>query len=194
MSDQNKIMYDSDEAAKHVTVSGWVSRDGVFWPDKDNPKSAEHHARWGGCTHLTCECGNTHKKTWTICDDCRRKKADERYLAKPYKDWEGEPLCLRDDDTYFFSEDELEYWAEEHEIEDLSIIELVICEPQYATEINADDYFCDLLPEDMYVHDVAPKLAEAIEQVNKVIREEREIMSWVPGKFRTTYKREKADE
>jgi len=188
MSDEQKVMYESDEAAKRVTMTGWLSRDGIFWPDRDDPKFAEHHARWGGCTHLVCECGNEHKKHYTICDSCRAKKDDERYQAMPFKEWEGEPLCLYRDDTYFFSIESLEDWAEEHEIEDLSSIQLVICEPQHAWEIEGTEHYADLLPEDTDLSDVAPLLSAALEDVNEVIREKKEILSWMPGKFRTTVK------
>lgn len=186
---ETKVMYASDEAAKRVTVTGWMSRDGIFWPDGKDPKFAEHHARWGGCTHLICECGNEHRKGWTMCDACRNKKDDERYQAMEYKEWQGEPVCIFRDDTYFFSEDAIIDWAEENEIGDLSTIQLVICEPQTAHEIEGDEYYCDYLPEDMELADVAPKLAAAIEDVNEVIRKEQETLCWMPGKYRTTFKK-----
>lgn len=186
---KKKIMYASDEAAQRVTVSGWISGDGLFWPDGNDPKFAEHHARWGGCTHLVCECGNEYEKNYTMCQSCRSKKSDERYQAMPFKEWEGEPLCLYRDDTYFFDMDSLIDWAEEHEIEDLSTIQLVICEPNHAWEIEGDEYYGDRLPEDTELSYVAPMLAEALEKVNKIIREQQEILSWSAGKFRTTIKK-----
>jgi len=189
MTDE-KIMYASDDAAKRVTMTGWLSRDGIFWPDKNNPEYAEHHARWGGCTHMVCACGNEHRKHYTICDSCIAKKDDERYLSMPFKEWGGEPLCLYRDDTYFFSEDALEDWAEENGVEDLSTVQLVICEPQYAWEIEGTETYGDNLPEDTELYEVAPKLAAALEQVNKIINEEKEILCWMPGKFRTTVKKE----
>ena len=185
---EEKIMYNSDKAAQRVTLSGWMGRDGVFWPDGRDPKISEHLARLGGCTHIVCECGNEHLKRYTMCDSCRAKNNDERYQAMPFKEWGGEPLCLYRDDTYFFCEDDLKYWAEEHEIEDISSIQLVICEPQYAKEIDGDNYYCDYLPEETSLKEVAPKLADALEGVNKVIRNEKEILCWVSGKFRTTIK------
>lgn len=183
---EKKIMYDSDEAAQRVTVSGWMSGNGTFWPDKTDPKFAEYHARWGGCTHLVCDCGKEYEKNYTMCQSCRSKKLDERYQSMPFKEWEGEPLCLYRDDTYFFDIDSLIDWAEEHEIEDLSTIQLVICTQNLAWEINGDEYYYDELPEDTGLSDVAPMLAEALEGVNKVIREKQEILSWSAGKFRTT--------
>lgn len=178
---KEKIMYESDEAAKRVTITGWVSSSGRFYADD------EHLARWDGCTHLVCECGNEHSKNYTMCDSCRSKKDDERYAAMPFKEWEGEPLCLYHDDTYFFSEEALLDWADVHGIEDFSTIQLVICEPETAWELDPDDIYTDYLPEDQYTHDVAPKTAAAFEELNNVIREEKEILCWMPGKNRTTY-------
>lgn len=185
---KEKIMYDSPEAAQRVTLSGWISKDGIFWPDKHDPKFAEHHARWGGCTHVRCDCGAETEKHYTKCLACRNKADDERYAAMPFKEWEGEPLCLYRDDTYFFSEEELLDWADVHGIEDFSTIQLVICKPETAWELEPDEIYTDYLPEDQYTHDVAPKTAAAFEELNKVIREEKEILCWLPGKNRTTYK------
>lgn len=185
MDKQKIIMYDSDDAAKPSTLSGWLSRDGMFFADKNY--DAEHMARWSGCTHKTCKCGNVHEKHWTCCTECRNKKSNERYQDLEYREWSGEPLFLWGGDEYFFSEDDIEYWAEENEINDLSSIKLLICEPQYANDIDGNDLFCDILPEDMCIEDVAPELASAIDNVNKVIREKQEIISWMPSNIRTTY-------
>ena len=71
MEDKEQILYTSDEVAKHVTnIEGWVDRHGRFW-GKD-----EHMARWSGCTHIICpSCGNPTSRNYTICSDCRNKKA-----------------------------------------------------------------------------------------------------------------------
>jgi hypothetical protein len=63
---------------------------------------------------------------------------------------------------------------------------LVICEPNYAWEIN-DDYYCDILPEDHTLADVYPELADAIEKVNEMIRKKETPLSWGAGKYRTSY-------
>ena len=55
------VMYDSPEAATYRTdIKGWVSRDGHFYGD--NGPSAEHGARWSGCTHMNCKCGTSMRK------------------------------------------------------------------------------------------------------------------------------------
>lgn len=63
----------------------------------------------------------------------------------------------------------------------------MICEPNYAWEIEPDEYYCDDLPEDRTLDDVYPELAEAIEKVNELIRKEEKPLSWGAGKYRTSY-------
>ena len=107
MSEKPKIMYASEEAAQQVTVTGWQSRNGRFYG------SDEHLARWDGCTHLTCECSNEVEKSWTKCGDCRDKAGLERYLALPFQEWdELTPLTLYDNDTYFWSKEEVLSYCE----------------------------------------------------------------------------------
>lgn len=98
----------------------------------------------------------------------------------------GEPLSLSDDDKYFWDEDDVLEWCEDHGIDDPSTLQLVICEPQYPHAISGSDMYCDLLPEDRELEDVAPILAAAIEAVNKVIAERAEILCWMPGKYGTS--------
>jgi hypothetical protein len=63
----------------------------------------------------------------------------------------------------------------------------VICEPNYAWQIDPD-YYCDILPEDSTLEDVYPELAAAIDEVNKLIRKKEKTMSWRSGKYRTAIK------
>jgi hypothetical protein len=177
---KKKIMYESPEAAQLKTVTGWVSSSGHFYGDN------EHSARYDGSTHKLCECGNEHTKTYTMCAECRTKKEIERFHAKEFKVWEGEPLCLDGSDEYFFDEDALfDYCADNNVKSD--DLHLVICDPNYASEVDEERWY-DELPEDQYLHDVAPDISEALERLNKVIRESNTILSWFPGKYRTTIK------
>ncbi|RCK20112.1 hypothetical protein TH8_19840 [Thalassospira profundimaris] len=63
---------------------------------------------------------------------------------------------------------------------------LAICEPDTLKMVEFDDIWEDRLPEDMYLSDVSPELAEAVAKVNDVIQKTKPILSWSPGKFRTT--------
>ena len=94
-----KILYASEEAAKQTTVTGWVSRHGKFYGEN------EHLARWDGCTHRICGCGNEMERAYTACQQCRSKKHREQYEAMPFKEWDGVAmLVLYGDDTYFQEE------------------------------------------------------------------------------------------
>ena len=184
-----KILYSSARAAQLVTLTGWLSSEGSFFPLKKDPEIAERNARWRGCTHIICrECKtNIHERSWACCKACREKKADERYNEFEYREWNGEPVCIYTTDTYFFSIEEFEDWLNENESE-AEDVQLVICEAQYANPIDGAEHFYDLLPEGHYLHDIAPKLAEALDNLNKVIEEEKEIISYYPSNIRTTIK------
>lgn len=173
---EKTIMYESDEAAHfRDNISGWVSGRGRFCGDN------EDLARYDGSTHRKCECGNVIERLWTKCPDCRKKAADEKYQAMPYQKWDNEPLVLRDLETYFFSDSELYGHMSENE---LKTLDLIICEPNTAPVI--DYYAEDVLPEDLYIDDVAPELANKIADLNQYILDNKPILSWSGGKYRTT--------
>jgi hypothetical protein len=177
MENEMIVLETSDEAAHFVTgLSGWVSRSGRFWG------ADEHMARWEGCTHTTCGCGKIMERGWTKCPECRKKAADERFNAMPKKEWDGEtPITLLGGDEYFFNREQLKEWCEDWETTP-DKLQLVICEPNYACEIDSD-FYCDDLPEDQSLEDVAPELADKISEVNKYIRDKKPILSWGPGKI-----------
>jgi len=58
--------------------------------------------------------------------------------------------------------------------------------PQFAEELDPNEYLADILPQELYLSDIDPKLEEAFETLNKVIRERKKPISWTMGKFRTT--------
>jgi len=176
------IMYESEEAAKKITVTGWVSSTGFFYGDDENI------ARFAGCTHKLCECGAVTSKNYTHCEKCRTKRRSKVYEAMPYQEWdECTPLVLFDDDRYFFDKDGLLDWCacEDIKVEDL---QLVICKPNVIHRIEYNDMYCDDLPEDMGLEDVAPEIAAALDKVNEMIKEHKTPLSWYAGKFRTSIK------
>lgn len=179
-SKNEKVHYASDEAARLKTLTGWVSRHGHFYGDN------EHLARWDGCTHQTCACGAEMARGYTACPSCRDKTQLARYEALAFKEWDGAtPLTLFNDDTYFWDEDGVLDYCEMNGLQP-SDLRLVICEPQFAWEVEPDDYLCDILPKDSSVEDVDPELAEAFEALNRVIRERKKPISWSGGEFRTS--------
>lgn len=182
MKAENKvILYDSEEAAKQVTITGWASRHGHFYGD--GPTS-EHMARWDGCTHLVCGTEGctalVPRNSFTLCYDCRANKQQAKFDAMPKEAWDGKaPLCLHDGDEYFFSVEDLLDYCHDNDTkpEDL---DLVICTPDYARGLE-DDCFGEL-PEDGNIEDVSKELQGMIHDINMFIIANRPILSWSPGK------------
>jgi hypothetical protein len=177
---EKKIILDtSDEAAKLVTVTGWVSSDGRFW-GKD-----ERAARYAGCTHSTCECGKLMERAYTKCEDCRHKADIERYNKLPFKEWDGdESVYSHACDKYFFNEEDLVEYCEENEIEPQEL-RLVICEQNNYNEVESD-YWADIMPDDGD-GDLPKELQKALDNLNSVIHT-LPPCSYYPGKIRTEYK------
>lgn len=114
---------------------------------------------------------------------------NQEYLKKEFKEWDKKtPLVLFETDEYFFNEGEIS-----NHIENLKNpeeeLELMICEPNYAGEIDFNDLFCDILPDDMRIDEMHPELYEAMEKVNEIIRREDCPLSWTEGSFRTSIKK-----
>jgi len=171
------ILYDSDKAAKFVTgISGWVSAKKHFYGTDENL------ARYDGCTHKKCECGNSMERHYTKCSECRHKSAVERYNSFPFKEWDGTPVVTWDGDKYFFSEEELWEYCDESELEEIS---LLFCQPNKWHKIDAD-YWSDEMPENSD-GELPKELQLALDNLNAVI-ETLPPQSYSPGKIRTTYK------
>lgn len=178
------IIYDSPESAQIKTVTGWVSSTGRFW-GKD-----EHMARWEGCTHKKCECGNLTEKSWTKCESCRAKNNLENYLKLPFKEWDFEtPIYDDSSDKFFWSEDDLIEYIEEYQEDnnELPSLKLYLCEPQKFFDVSPD-YWADIMPEDM--DELPSEIKTALHNFNTVLKNAAPA-SWVRSKFRTEYKSNK---
>lgn len=175
MNEKQMILDSSPEAATYRTdIKGWVSRTGRFFGDD------ERLARFDGCTHRTCEdCGGPAEKSYIACVECRGKRAVARYLAMPKKEWDGHGYVYSEAADEYFDADQLKEYCEENDLapEDLR---LVICEPNYARQIDEEDVANDNLTED---GDLPIEIAEALEALNKVIRDCATPISWGPGKY-----------
>lgn len=167
------VMYDSPEAASIQTVTGWVSRTGLFC-GKD-----EHMARYHGATHRQCD--NPNHPPYELrgyCLACSDERSAARFGAMPKVEWDGKtPLALHDTDCYFFDEEELRDYLLDNDIA-LEDARLVICKPNMASEIEPDEHYSDDLPED---GEVGAELRAAFDALNEAIRREKP-MSWSPGK------------
>ena len=180
MNDEKIIMMDSDEAAKKMTVTGWVSRHGRFF-GKD-----ERTARYDGSTHKKCEgCGKILKKI-TYCHYCQAQKESEKFKAMPRRlPNREEPLYSIALDKYYFYDDWDEDLEDGRTVEDLM---LVICDPVQYRQVDSE-YWCDDLPEDGEIH---PDLEEALKNLNDVISKLPPIC-WYPGKVAADFKNPTGD-
>jgi len=185
-TEETKVLYTDEAAAKKVTVEGWLSRNGRFYPGTS--KDHEHMARYDGCTHIICDCGQEAKKGWTKCDECRQKTTVERYNNMPFKEWDGaQAICLMDadEDEYFFSEEDLMEYCDDLEI-DPSDLMLVICKENRPHQIDPD-YWSDEMPPYRELDDVfSTEALQKIKELNEILSKHGPI-SYSPGKYRTSY-------
>ncbi len=181
-----KIMYDSPEAARPVTLhdesgkkikDGYISADGTFF-------NKEETARYHCHTHRICDCGKEMRRGRTICDECQAIKINKEYDAMPYKKWDGKDyLTLYLKDVFFKDEEAVIDYCNTHEINGSSL-QLVICNPNYLSEVE-QDIWEDIAPED--VDDFLPKEVEdALTYLNVAIKNAAPV-SWSAGSFRTSY-------
>ena len=178
---QEVIFANSDKAAFKKTVTGWISRNGGFYGDN------EILARWDGSTHKKCDCGEVFLRN-SYCRKCSERKSLEKFNNLKEKEWDEEtPLCIYNDDTFFFDYDGISCFAEDNnlKIEDL---QLVICEPCIAKEIDFDDYYYDDLPQDMNLGEVNSSFKEKFDELNKYISDNKIILSWWQGSYRVAMK------
>ncbi len=165
------IAQDSQEAASYKTVTGWVSRDGIFWGND------ERMARWSGCTHVSCKgCGASIEKRYVNCESCIAKIDDAKFAAMPTMEWDGEALLYSEANDKYYStiedaEDELE------EGETLAALKLIICTPNYVSALD-EEYCCDDLTEEGELPHV---VEQAMEDFNKAVK--GVVISWSPGNF-----------
>lgn len=171
-SKEEKIIFYSDpNIVRQVTAKVWQGSNGRIY-------SNEHGARLESCTHTHCNCGEVIGKYYSKCEACVTESANLTFEAFQAVEWDREtPLNVYRDDVYFFDEEQLYEYCSDHglQVEDLK---LVICKPQYAGEIQ-EDIFEDLLPQETGLKEVYPELAEAIEEVNKLIRKKEKPLSWI---------------
>ena len=170
---ENKVILpESELAAKKATLEGWISRNGFFYQD-------ENLARYEGCTHKKCDCGEIYPK-YSYCQKCHNKRRQDKFNALSAKEWDGkEPLCIFDTDTYFFDEDDLYDYCEDNDVRPEEI-QLVICQPVEFQELNPYEFFSDELAEDQ---ELPNPIIEAANNFNEAVRQVLPF-SWEEGKFK----------
>jgi hypothetical protein len=176
---EQKLPY--EQAAEHKTISltGWVCKScGRFYG------TGESTARYCCAPDLPCGtegCKGRADKPYIHCRQCRGTNDLKKWLSLPEVPWDGEtPLCLFDDDQYFFSIEDLDDYLEENKME-IEDVQVVICEKADKPYFSITDFLCDYMPEDEDVDD-----AEEIDKiVNDWIRD-RVMETWEGSKTRPT--------
>ena len=77
---KDQILFEDDRAAKfEENISGWVSRNGLFFGNDEN---SERLARTQGRTHKVCPSCNINviEKHFLQCSDCIDEKVRKNYL------------------------------------------------------------------------------------------------------------------
>ena len=173
------VMYGSEEAATYRRdIEGWVDRHGTFCG------KSEDMARYRGCTHRPCsKCGKPTPKSYTVCDECRRKAEVEKYEARERKDWDEKVPVYSDSlDKFFHDWSEIQDAADENEMEVENLL-LIICEPVFAYEVDPEEYyqvFQEFLPDE---ESLPAEIEEAFKTLNAAIRDCKTPLRWEPGKF-----------
>jgi len=172
MKADEMVLPEDEQAAKRVTVTGWVARDGRFYGDD------ERLARWVGATHVRCSsCQQPTQKGWTICEACRREKRQAKYDAREIREWDGEMIYSERTDDYYGDPDEARDAAESLEIPADEMM-LLLCEPVLVRELTSEYWDDDLPGED---GEAPGWLDEAIAAFNAAVQ--GKTLSWRPGKY-----------
>lgn len=173
------ILPDDQDAAKIMTVTGWVSAKGNFFGDD------ERLARYDGSTHRKCpDCGEIIVKHG-YCRDCYIQKQITKFESMPRRVWNGtDMLYSQSCDRYFNDADDLANYCEAEMIalSKIGELRLIICVPVYATEIDPSEQYHDDLP-DEFDDRLPSELERLFNDLNEGIRESKIILSWTPGKF-----------
>lgn len=189
MAVEKEIMYESEEAATYRTgLEGWVSAAGHFFGKSER---AQHMARYDGCTHHISDCGHKANRGWSMCEECLAKKRKDNYLQMPEIEWDGStPLCLYQDDKYFFDEDDIIMFCEDDDI-DPSSLQLCICEPNYYQQVTSEAIAPeDVAPED-YDGYLPKEIQAALDMLNEAIEKYDKPFAWSQGIKRVTVHIEK---
>lgn len=176
---------DAEQLIEQVNLDVWKVSDKKYFLTKE---SAIDHV----ITNKKCECGNLMNKYNSKCYDClnkeRIKENKIKYMKKPFQEWDDEtPLCLYNDDKFFYCEDEVHDYLEENNLTQ-GEIQLCICAPNHPPQIDYYVFCEDIMPEDVDdVADLAPEITKKIDELNEFIKTQPPI-SWNEGPFRTELK------
>lgn len=139
---------------------------------------SEHLARLSACTHIICEvCGEETPKHHSMkCPLCQDDAFNKRYNKLDLVEWDGvTPLCLFDDDKFFFSADDIISYCEDNELLP-SELKLVVCEKTRFSEVDLFDIIQDAVHEDW---EMPKELIEIEKTLNNYLRS-ADTETWIP--------------
>ena len=179
MNNTDTIILPEDAAAVElVTVKLWKSNNGKLYNETD-----EEIARWDGATHIHCaDCNRpTKKRGYMVCEVCHRIRDQKRWDQMPRRKWDGAtPICPMHSDRYFYDEDDLESYCEDHDVQKEDLL-LVHCKPETPRPVDAGDLFADYLPEDCDASHLPKEILAAVDALNAAVAKNPPTV-WYEGK------------
>ncbi len=123
-----------------------------------------------------------------ITDKVFQEKVYNRYYARPYKPFDGNyPLYCDKHDEWFYDEEDIENFLEEHELGPGDLW-LLICDGNFAHKRPlTSEWWADDFPEDHEGGIAEKKLQVLIDEFNEKLKSIAEPLSYSPGKYRTYY-------
>lgn len=186
MSKENIILAEDAEALiELVNLEAWKVNEQKYFVKKE--KAIEFVT-----THKKCECGDLMDKYRSKCHKCQSdewsKQSHERYLKKPFKEWNGEDiLCIFDDGVFFEDESDIQDYLDSNDME-IEELQLCICEPNQLPTIDYDEMCVDIMPENVDdLSRLCPEVLKKVDELNEFIKNHKPI-SWTEGHYRTTVK------
>jgi hypothetical protein len=184
MKDTQVILYDSPEAARVDTATGWRARNGQFF--EGVTPLAEDLARYAGSTHKVCQaCGTVMEKMWLSCSACRAIKRRARWESFPEGKWEDHAfICDYDGDEYWHDIEEFEDWCDDMGVDPTTVM-LVGTEPVFVQEIDPRDLYQDDIPSDD--GELPDEIIAAFDKLNETLRACKTPLCWKPVNIRIVY-------
>lgn len=136
-------------------------------------------------THDNCmDCGAEFEKRFTYnkrCESCTLKEEYKKYQSLELVEWNGEDaLCIFNDDTYFFDEDDILIYCEDRDIKPSELM-LVVCKTSNFSTIDFDQW-CDEVHEDW---EPSSDFQKKLKEFNDFLEKES-TNTWFPTNKRVT--------
>jgi len=178
----SKIIEYSDDIVEYKTdIKGWVGKKNrLYYGDY---KDSEHIARYNSCTHKRCKCGNLMRKSYMMCNECRKKDDIKRYYKRPYKKYKENMVVYSEEyDKWFYDRDQIIDFIIDNSINS-SDLRLIVCEPNNFYGLDPYDIYENIMPDcDI---DLPDEILKCFDELNNKISSCKEPISWEIGKYRT---------